>query len=61
MRGISAPASRRSLASCTTALTAAGRASRAAKQRNIEQLLAGKVAQPPVSCLPQLSHANDMT
>jgi hypothetical protein len=57
MRGISLLLLGATLASCTTAPPAPTRSAKAEKQ--YQQLLSGKVARAPVSCLPSY-HANDM-
>src|SRR5437868_9400459 len=57
MRLISIAAGAAILASCTTAPNVESRT--AQNQREYEQLLVGKVAQPAVSCLPPF-RANDM-
>ena len=50
MRLLSVAAGAAMLASCTTAPDVPSRTAQG--QREYEQLLAGKVAQPPVSCMP---------
>ena len=57
MRGLILLFAGAALVSCTTAPPQQTRT--LAKQREYEQLLAGKVAGPPVSCLPHYS-TNDM-
>lgn len=48
------------LVSCTTAPAADTQRS-AKNQARFEQLIAGKVAGPPMNCLPSYLNANDMT
>ena len=57
MRGLILLVTGAALVSCTTAPPQPTRT--LAKQRQYEQLLAGKVAGPPVSCLPHYA-SNDM-
>ena len=52
MRVISVLAAGVALACCTAAVPYAGPTRTADKQREYDQLLAGKVAQAPISCLP---------
>jgi hypothetical protein len=58
MRAIAVLIAGAAIASCTTASLAPTDAGRTAQQ--YQRLLAGKVAQPPVSCLPAY-RADDMT